>query len=457
MPSEMNQVTAILDENGLESLEAVNEFVHKRPYRDIVSLRSGIDEAVRIGSKPLRNHEKPTLDQANFLASSSLRGHRSCENWLCRGPRVELLARYVALYCDKAIVPVNFEITDIANDERRQALQRHALATALSELVTLRPLIEAELIVLVQEELHFCKEHWQEAVPGHMDVLRAAQDLARHRSPEFEVTYEPHNIDGRTFSMITINGPVDYIEHGTISTIFSETPPWALELEKQGSVTLSKDFVEKHGLLARVFSSLANDAFLQTCFGMAFNARYVTDLPGEAEFFKALGAQDELSIQTSTLCTQLTHEIPTLRDVPLEVVLKVRQDEPEAFQSYRSTLTSIVRDYVRKDAAVGEQAAKDIYLDILKPRLDALELQAANIRRMQAKRGVVKTVASSALLGMGVLGGLLPSTLSGLVKTIGGFNVAENLAETFAAIERNPTEVRNHNLYFLLRLKQKAT
>jgi hypothetical protein len=142
--------------------------------------------------------------------------------------------------------------------------------------------------------------------------------------------------------------------------------------------------------------------------------------------------------------------------VPVRTILKLRASEAEAFQSYRSTLTGIVRNHVGTGKSVGEAEAKEIYLDVLKPTLDALQVQATNIRKNQFKKGILKAAASSVLIGLGIYGGVLPSQLADLVKAIGGFSVAKDLAETFGAIEKNPTEVRNHNLYFLLRLKQEG-
>jgi hypothetical protein len=83
-------------------------------------------------------------------------------------------------------------------------------------------------------------------------------------------------------------------------------------------------------------------------------------------------------------------------------------------------------------------------------------VQAKNIRRDQLKRGLLKVAAASVVVGLGLYSGILPSQLADLCKTIGGFSVAKDLAETFGAIERNPKEIRNHNLYFLLRLQQRS-
>lgn len=109
---------------------------------------------------------------------------------------------------------------------------------------------------------------------------------------------------------------------------------------------------------------------------------------------------------------------------------------------------------MRSGKRIGDAEAKDIYLDVLKPQLQGLEAHANNSRRALLKKAALKVASSSALLAFGIFGGVLPAGLTELFKAVGGFSVAKDVAETIGAIERNPTEIRNHNLYFLLRLRQ---
>lgn len=307
------------------------------------------------------------------------------------------------------------------------------------------------------EELHFCKKHWDEAVPQRKDIVEVAEALARANAHRFRFTYEGRQVGRRLVPSFIVKGPEDYIEHGSIMRLLNSVPAWIGRATRSRKFRVPFETVRKRNLALPFFMSIANDAFLQSYFGLAFNARYVTDLPGEAEFFRTMNAHDELSRVTASLCAHLTHAIPILQDIPIEVILKVRQDEPEAFRAYRSTLTGIVRDYVRRGTSVTDREAADIYLDLLKPQLDALELQATNLRRAQIRSGLLKVVASSAVIGLGIYSGLLPAQLVDLVKAIGGFSVATDLAETIGAMQKNPTAIRNHNLYFLLRLKQRTT
>jgi hypothetical protein len=455
MPEQqMQELLSIFDANDLLTAEGVARFFRGRSFDEVSTLVRGLRKAMN--SQPrlaIPGHPSP-LDEANFLPSASLRGSSGCADWECRLGKIDVLARYAALYCDKAIVPIKLRLPDAKSHSPAGPLSPYYhLEGSLLSVIRLRPLIEADLVLLVPEDLHFCEKHWDQAVPEHKEISRAARRLANRNLRNFCVTYEHRSALGRPF--LSFQGPDRFLEHGSIIRTLNNVPSW-IPKRKVASLKLSQDLLRKHGVVLQLFQGMANDAILQSYFGSAFNARYVTSLPGEIEFFSLLNERDELARQTSALCARLTHTVPMLTDIPIEGVLRLRREEPEAFSNYRSALTDIVKTYVSSRKSVGDAEAKDIYTDLLKPQLDLLQAKAKNTRSNQVKKSMLKVAASSALVGLGIYGGVLPANLGELVKMIGGFNVAKDLAEALGAIEKNPLEVRNHNLYFLLRLRQEA-
>ena len=393
------------------------------------------------------------IDSANYLPGSSLRGDGGCLHWNCRLPKVRALARYIALYCDKAVVPLRLPDISERADVQAEALERIRLCAILLGLVELRPLMEADLVALVPEELHLCKEHWDEAVPEHKRIWKSVKKLAIDNLSRFSATYYPPR-NPLSQGSIHFRGPKEYLEHGEIRTVLENIPSWLSLRARNRRIRLTEAELRRHDLILRFFLRMANDAFLQTYFGAAFNARYVTDSVGEGQFFQMLYGGDQLARKTASLCAHLSHTVPIMTEVPVRKVLDLRRSEPEAFQTYRSTLTKIVKEHASGRASVTETEAREIYTDLLKPRLDELENQATNLRKSQLKKGLTKVVATFAVIGVGIYGGILPAHLAELVKAIGGFSVTKDLAETIGALQRNPTEIRNNNLYFLLRLKQ---
>ena len=446
----MRQTLSILDTNDLLNTKAIEHFALSRDKKDLRSFLDGFRQAMLDDSRSVISPRRP-LDYANYLPSSSLRGDSGCSHWDCRLPKVRALARYIALYCDSAVVPVPLDRIGAWLDHTGELLERLHLVSLIRGIAELRPLIESGLITLVPEELHLCKRHWNQAVPEHKRIVTTATELSKKNSDRFTIRYIPPT-EPLWRPVLEFIGPEDFLEHGRIVTVLDSVPRWLQKRIGTRPVKLSKKAVDSHRLVLRFFLHIANDALLQSYFGTAFNARYVTDSEGEAEFFRTLYKHDELALNTATLCARLTHTVPLLQEVPLERIIKLRQEEPAAFENYRSTLTVILKKYAPK--GIGDSEAREIYLDLLKPQLDALEVQAVNARRSQLKRNVLKVAISSALIGVGIYSGILPTQLAKLVEAIGGFTIAKDLAETILTAEKNPLEVRNHNLYFLLRLKQ---
>jgi hypothetical protein len=60
-------------------------------------------------------------------------------------------------------------------------------------------------------------------------------------------------------------------------------------------------------------------------------------------------------------------------------------------------------------------------------------------------------------VGLGAYGGLLPSDLGGLLKMAGGVGLLSQIGEAVGLIEKSPAEIRNQNLYFLLKLQNLAS
>ena len=59
-------------------------------------------------------------------------------------------------------------------------------------------------------------------------------------------------------------------------------------------------------------------------------------------------------------------------------------------------------------------------------------------------------------ISMGLFGGLLPKEFGQILSTVGGVGFLSELGETLTGIRRDSPEVRNDDLYFLLRLSRES-
>jgi hypothetical protein len=208
--------------------------------------------------------------------------------------------------------------------------------------------------------------------------------------------------------------------------------------------------------ISEIITGIAMDVAAQQVYSTQFNVAYLTNMPGEAQFLKLLQEDDHLAARTDTVCAQLTHSIPLFTELPLDRVMRIRKEDREAFDSYRVTLSKIVKENIETDKQLTEGQARELYNDVLRPEVANLEQQAKNERKSALKESALTAGISAGVIALGAYSGLLPTQFTALCTAVGGIKLVSDLVKSVAAIQKNPTKVRNSNLYFLLRLRQEA-
>jgi hypothetical protein len=295
-------------------------------------------------------------------------------------------------------------------------------------------------------------------LPEHASISKIAHILYLENEGRFAVYGQPPEDNEDEWPSFKIEGPHEFLEHGHVLIDIYEIPDWLrgwrrLSQERK----LSKATVRKSHLVAEIFNELAKDVAIEQVLGLKYDAKYLTNLPGEALVLSRFSSQDEYFAHCrNVLCAELTHVVPLLDDLPIRTILRVRADEHDAFIQYRAALNKIVSDYIKQRKVVGRKEAKEIYSDILLPEVLKLSTEARAVRRSTIKRATMKTLIAAGVIGVGVFGGFLPAQLADVIKAVGGVGLARELGEAFSSIEKNPTQIRNNNFYFLLRLSQEA-
>ncbi len=366
-------------------------------------------------------------------------------------PSVEISA----LYADKTVVPLPLGI--LLADESEYSIRRLLGGTILC-IQQMRPMVEAGIMTLAPQELPYCDRHLREALPDYSNLEKAARDLYRENEDRFAVYSEAPESQDDDSPAFTIKGPSDFLEHGQMGRDFYEVPRWLKGWRgRKRQKKLSKAMVRRSDLVSELFDDMAFDVAIQQVLGLKYDAKYLTNLPGEAMILSRLNPADDYFARCrETLCAELTHEVPLLADIPMRTVLRVRSEEPEAFLQYRAAMDSIVSGYIKRRRVVGRKEAREIYSDILRPEILRLDSQAKAIRRATIRKATAKAVVAAGVVGLGIFGGFLPTQMAEIIKAVGGVSLLRELGEAFAAVEKNPAEIKNSNFYFLLRLAQEA-
>jgi hypothetical protein len=450
----MNPVLEVLETRGLVSADSVERLFNDWTFSDVKGVQEELDAALDQGAPPVQG-ASAMGDPFNFVASASMRGDFGCDSWECRLGKVGLLARYAALYTDTTVVPLPFGIFRGEEDEYGA---RHFLSGTILCVQQLRPLVEAGIVNFARQEFPYCREHLRQALPQHAGTAKTAHRLYLENEGRFAVYGQPPEDSDDNSPSFRIEGPPEFLEHGSIWKVTSEIPDWLRgwrRLRKERK--LSKATLRKSRIVSEIFDDLARDLAIEQVLGLKYDAKYLTNLPGEALMLSRFNSRDDYFAHCrNVLCAQLAHAVPLLEDLPIRTILKVRANEHDAFLQYRAALNSIVDDYIKQRKIVGRKEAKEIYSDVLLPEILKLNSEAKAVRRSAIKKAAAKTLIAAGVIGMGVFGGFLPAQLAEVIKTVGGVGLVRELGEAFASIERNPAQIRNNNFYFLLRLSQEA-
>ena len=438
-----------------EVFELLAQYGFKRP--------NDLDKAFRLTSKDARNlHERlwevlfrlqyegiPPNREAQafrFVASRHLRGDY-CP--YCRVQKIEFLARFAALYSDLVIVPLSLDRPSRAGSLSEAKSQ---IRDAAESLILLRPLILAGIVRPAVMTTRNCCEFHADNLKEFSELTHSiAEDLASDSLGRFSLYYEPPLEPGGTCSL-HIEGPKDYLDHGVMVWRLSQPPSWVAKSwrpEADGRLRVPPQKLRRSGIVQQVFQQIANDTTFHFAYGSVWRAKYLTDLPGEAELLRGLGDNGPSAQhhRATALVSAMTHALPFVGDLTISDILKIRSEISESFEQYRWALAAIIREHGTQRLRV--QEATRICAAELAPRITMLE----NKVTVERRRFNNKVIATSGIVGvvvsLGLFGLMQPSVGCGL---LGG---ALTALTGMLAESRSPLpEAATDDLYFLLRMKQ---
>jgi hypothetical protein len=381
-----------------------------------------------------------------FVASRHLRGD-ACD--YCRPAKLELIGRFAALYSDVVIVPLSLSHPS-KNDSPADG--KYQTRNAAEALLLLRPLILAGIVRLAVMTTRNCCQFHANNLREFADLTHSiAEDMASGNLGRFSLYYEPPPEPGGIHT-VHLEGPRYYLDHGRLYWHLSRPPSWVAKSwrpEPDGRFKVPPQKLRRSGLVQSLFGQIASDTTFHFAYGSLWKAKYLTDLPGEAELLRGLGNDGPSAQQhrSTALVSAMTHALPFVGDLAIPEILKIRSEISESFEQYRWAIAAIIREHGAE--RLNTQSATRICATELAPRIAILENKIAIERR----RFNSKVIATSGIVGvvvmLGMFGLMQPSQgcdlLGGALTVLAGM-----LAES-----RSPSpESAKDDLYFLLRLKQ---
>lgn len=452
----MNEASEVLERYGvvkdIDSL-LLAEFDEKRILRLHRDLYSAVLGRQRKDYAAL-DDDPQKIDPFKFIASRSLRGGE-CGAYSCRMAKLDLLGRYASLYANRVILPL--DMSDPAKVTSPKQAAREVSEAALS-LLRLRPLVDADLIfpvVMVSFHCIHTKEWCDEMSSIVHDV---ADHAAKDMQEEFRVIYQVPEMSPTGRSTIYINGPEDFVDHGSVVQLFDEGKEWrqkGWKYDREGKVELRGR--RKVAPLEYLFNAIAEDTTFYLAYGRNRNARYLTNRPGEAFLLDWLTDDDEVAASSAALNAYLAHTLPLLGDLPLTKLLKIRREEREPFHRYRLAVQQILTEVAGKKKRISKKEVKELFRDRIEPELTKMKAELYHERRRQVRRIVGGVGSIAASVALGAFGGIVPLLAKAALVTTGGVVGTGLLGKAAQSSCEHGASVKEKNdFYFLLRLTQEG-
>lgn len=398
--------------------------------------------------------EPREIDPFSFIASRSLRGGE-CGAYACRMQKLDLLGRYAALYANRVILPLYMSDPEKLSNEKAAAREVSEAALAL---LRLRPLIDAGLVFPVVMVSFHCvhTKEWCETMT-HL-VHDVADHAAKDLQDEFRLMYQLPEMSPTGRSTIYLDGPEDFVDHGSVVQLFDEGKEWrqkSWRYDREGKVELRGQ--RKVAALEYLFNAIAEDTTFYLAYGRNRNARYLTNRAGEAFLLDWLTQDEEVAASSAAMNAYLAHSLPLVGDLPLSKLLKMRREEREPFERYRLAIQQVLTEVAGKKKRISKKEVKEMFRERIEPELTKMKAELYQERRRQVRRIVGGVGSLAASIALGAFGGIVPVMLgkaAALTTGIIGSGLVGKAA--LSSCEHGASVKEKNDFYFLLRLMKEA-
>jgi hypothetical protein len=388
-------------------------------------------------------------DAFTFHASASIRGDSGCSAINCRGDKISFLARYAALYANELIFPLSLRSPDKV---KRVSEMRGLLGENLFALFLLRPLITGGIVFPVVMRTRHCIHQAKLTETMTAIVHDFAQFTAKTLHGEFRLMYQLPDKSPSGQPTLYLEGPEEYIEHGGLARLLDEPAPWlprTARFDKNGQVEVRG--VHKRHIVGEVFRDIADNVTFYLAYGTRRNARFLSDMPGETDFLEWLTDDEQMSAKSLAL-RELEHSVPVLADVPIATILRIRKEERDSFEAYRTAIGTISSSILSAGRRVSKKEAREMFRTAIEPELQKMKREMVTYRK-RVFAGIASVVAGVAIGAYSGLPPLIAAPLVGAASFVGSSVLGK---ATESACEHGPETKQKNDLYFLLKLTQEA-
>ena len=417
---------------------------------DVFELAETMALSSRFHFKP----EKKPNRNFSFIANSSLSGGKHpCSYPDCRIKKLNELVSFSSLYADEVHIQNPFEEILIAGPENINDASRQELIYGIHNYFFLKPLIEKGIIKYAQNMVSLCQHHSETlAKPLSVEIERKENrlyDLLEEQLTEKCSIY--FDVGKGTDTFLKIEGPKEIIEHGvSYIHLFGNLPAYITRLsDKELPYKFSKEEVLSEGMLSLIISPIIKDLSNQEWHSAFYGTSYLCDNPTHMKIASKLNSK-AYTASSSAFNNAMSHSLPSVYAKDLGVIVKLRENEEEAFSVYRDKVHSLLRTTNKwSDAEVAEA-----FRDEVLPEVNLIDKKIKDWKVRTKESLKEKVLFGSGAVSIGLYAGMLPPNIGQMVAAIGGGSAVVGALMDYNKTLKEKNEARGNDFYFLWQAKQ---
>jgi hypothetical protein len=145
--------------------------------------------------------------------------------------------------------------------------------------------------------------------------------------------------------------------------------------------------------------------------------------------------------------------LPFSNGVPVRKLLKLRQREEEAFFRFQAAMHRMVAEIGSQSAEMSAQDARNLYGDVIRPRLAELDQKVKEAKRDLVRHPAASLAGTVAVLGFGFFSGVLAAELQAIVGALGAYKIVHDLTAKTIELSDVKKAIRCDEMYFLWRAR----
>lgn len=448
----MNKLIDYLDGIGVSSHEKLWNYINES---DIATL-----DALIIFMRKLIDEDYVICKYTPFIfvPNGDISGTGGCGEISCRQRRAQKFAIFSALYADKVYIQLEFitnehyDLLDLDEIEQDQELCinfKLALLKDLSIILVYKELIQNDIVCITPSHKMMCPNCFQNEVLGkhRFDIDSIQKEYLR----KARVTLIDYDEEER-IAKVGIKGVDEFFpDHDLFWIVTDKGSLDKLKYEQAGQVIRNKNYTEEfasHFIEEEIMSTMYTTKY---CYEQ--KGKLVTNKLSDAMFLAKEKEKNIISDMMDYINILPEYDLLISENLPLKDVVRLRQEESEAFNKYRIALNCAVVEQNKTSNIVDWNK---IYDDIIYPELNNLDLKMKQIKTGRLNRFFGTMVVVGTTIVASRYGNLINPNLFSSAQAFGTTIGAAGANFILDKMSIQKSELQNNDYFFLWKLRKKV-